>query len=323
MSDAVAAPATTAPTAEATTSEAPKEGGVVASPPPRTPDDDLDDIFKKAGGFKYPSKGKEKVATTASEIRRLLSRDATRDSAFEETSKKVQEYEEWKQRRQGISDLPARERMKAIDELLGEGASKSAREAYEEQILEEAEREKQLGRLSPQERHLQAELEKRDNELKGFKATQAKEAQAREHEQMVAQVGQIEEHLGRLIVPALTKAKISPDALATFYEKVADRIHRNSKTGLPVDEAEVAEIIVAEHDNVGTEWLTNKPIPDIYDIFESKGMLQPLKDEMVRRIKAKQNGGGVAGYNQNTTQTTQNGSSNGTHAPRGLAFWQR
>ncbi len=326
MSEAAAAPVAAAEPSAATeksTTGAPEGGAVTATPPPRTVDDDFDDVLKKAGGLTYKANGKEKKVTASADLRRLLSRLDGNDSAIEEANKKAQQYEKWQAQRQGLQNIPARERMKAFDELLGEGASKSAREAFEEQILEEAERSKQMERLSPQERHLRDELEKRDNELKGYKTQQEQAAKQQQQEKFMSQVQEIGAHLEKLTVAALTKAKISPDAVPLLLPALAREIERNERLGLGVDENELADRVATEHDNLGIGWMKSKPVPDLADALEASGMSKELMNEFARRIKARLNG---------TTHNYASNGSNGTVEPKigvtngsqkGLEFWRR
>ncbi len=327
MSDGTAAPAAVETSSETVDSKdttgAPEKGSASIATPPRSPDDDFDEVLKKAGGLTYKAGGKEKKVTAAADLRRLLSRVDGTDNAAQEASKKLQKYEEWEQRRQSLSSVSPKERAKLIDELLGEGASKSAREAWEDSVLAEAEQAKQLERLSPQERHLKAELEARDAKLKEYQTKEETAKKQQEQDRFVQQVQEIGAHLEKLTVAALTKAKISPDAVPYLLPRLAEEIERSERLGLGTDETELAERVAAEHDNLGLGWLKSKPMPDLIDAFESMGLDKAIKEEFARRIKAKLSGiGSTPGYSTSQTQAPQNGHSTKTKA-LDMEFWRR
>lgn len=282
MSDG-AAPVAAAPVAAAEPA-APVEG--TAEPKPRTIDDDLEDVLKKHGGYKYKAAGKDKSITAAADLKRMLSRVDGTDSAASEALKIRQESDGLKAKLAGISKLPPRERIAAM-EAAGV-PRKLLREAIEEEILEEDAKEKQRSHLTQRERELQARLDGQDAELATYKQQQARAKQEQEQAEQVTRINEVGQRLEKVTVAALLKAKITPESSPQFIQAIAARLDRNERLGLGLDEDELADVVMQEQEQGAVGWLKGKAPPDLADVLESSGIAKPLMEEFAKRVRARQ-----------------------------------
>ncbi len=289
MSDeTIAAPAAEAPVADAAPAE--KSEAVEKAPPkPRTIDDDLEDVLKKHGGYKYKASGKEKSVEKAADLKRMLSKVDGLDSVASEALKKSQRADAIEAGLAGIAKLPPRERLKALEAL---GVPKKLlREATEEDILEEDAREKSQAHLSEREKAAQRRIDEQEAELAGFRESKQRQEQEQEESAQVARITEVGQRLERVTVAALQKAKVQPGEAPQYLEAIAKVLDRNERLGLGLDEDELAEVVVNERETSGRGWLKGKAAPDLADVLEAEGAAKGLMEEFARRIRAKRDGG--------------------------------
>ncbi len=324
MSDA--APAVEAAPVEAETpteaTAAPKVGETTATPKPRTIDDDLEDVLKKHGGYAYKAGGKEKKVTAAADLKRMLSRVDGTEAAASDLAKRSQKVDAIEKVAASLEKLPPKERMRQLESL---GFSKKAiREAMEEEILEEDTKEKQRSHLSARERELEDAIEKQAADLAKYRQQEEKTKAEQEEQAYVARVQEVGQRLEKVTVGALQKAKITPSEAPQYIQAIADRLNRNERLGLGLDEEELADVVVQERESNGKGWLKGKDAPSMADMLDEMGLSKPLMLEFARRIKEKQNGPTPV----NVTQLPRNGASSSTPVPEGesvaekLSFWR-
>ena len=271
-----------------------------APPKPRTIDDDLEEVLKKHGGYKYKAAGKEKAVTSAADIKRLLSRVDGTESAASEALKAKGEAESIKSTLANVAKLPPRERLAALQKA---GVDpKLLREAIEEQILNEDEQAKQQAHLTPRERELEAKLKEREAELarydQGRKEWEAEQEQNAEAER----ISVIGKRMGDAAGRALQKAKIAPEHVSHFLPAIADRLDRAERLGLELDEDELAESVLQEQGTLARTYYGGLDIPALSAEFEAMEMDDPdkpgaktnrlklLMRHEAAKIRARQNG---------------------------------
>ncbi len=149
MSDEAAAPV------EAV--EAPAEGGEApAKVAPKVEEDPLDALLKTKP-VKYKAAGKEKTITTSKDLQRLLSRVDGTDTAAAEALKVKQANDAREAKVKSLAKMPKAERLRVLEEM---GIPRNVIfEAFEEDVLTSAEKEKAQAQLTPRERELQEKLE--------------------------------------------------------------------------------------------------------------------------------------------------------------------
>jgi len=325
MSDDAGAPVEAAPVEAQADPVAPAE----AKPPkPRTPDDDFEDLLKKSGGLKYKAGGKEKAITSTADLKRLLSRVDGTESAATEALKAKQEADSIKAQVNALAKMRPAERIKA---LAGMGIDpKAIREAFEEEILSESDREKQQSNLTPREREYEAKLREREAELEGYREQQEAAKREEEERAYVERVSQTGDRLTKATVGALQKAKITGEHAPHFLNAIADRLDRNERLGLGLDEDELAEAVVKEHETLADQYYGGLDVSALSEKLESQAIADPadpskqttrlklLLRHEAAKIRARQNGAPVA-------RPSANGASppNGDTVADKLGFWRR
>lgn len=283
------------------------------APKPRTIDDDLGDVFKKYGGYEY-AKGKK--LDSPENLKRMLGRVTGVDSAAAEALKKSQKADALEAKIAQIAKLKGSEMTAAIKSLGLD--DKAVRAAFEDEILAEADREKEQQGMSERERQYARRNAEQEAELKTFKQQQEAAKKAQEQEQYVARVTEVGKRLEGVTVAALQRAKIPPESAPHFLQAIAERLDRNERLGLGLDEAELADVVLKEQEDMASGFLKSKASPDLADMLEAQGVAKPLMEEFAKRIRAKANGGAV----------TPIAVSNGQARPQGqtdaekMAFWR-
>ncbi len=268
---------------------------------PRTDDDDFEDLLKKKGGLKYKVAGKEKAVTSAADLRRILSKIDGTEAAAGEALRAKQEAEGIKARVNALAKMRPEERLKA---LAGMGIDpKHIREAFEQQIVGEDDHQKELAALTPQERAFRAEREAFEAERSEFVQQKEREREEQEQAEYVAKVQQTGERLTKATVGALQKAKIAGEHAPRFLAAIADRLDRNERLGLGLDEDELAEVVVKEHESLADSFYSGLDVPALADKLEGIAIDDPeqpgkkttrlklLMKECARRIRAQHTGG--------------------------------
>lgn len=283
MSDEAAAP-TEAPTDSAETQAPVETKAPKAEPKPRTIDDDLEDVLKKHGGYKYKAGGKEKSVTAASDLKRVLSFADGANEAADRAAKDKSEAASLRATLGNIAKLPPRERLSAMQSA---GIDpKVIREAVEESILEEDEKAKSQAHLSPRERELQAALEKRDAEIEAFRQKDESSQKEQEEQAYVARVQQVGQRLEKLAVGALQKAGVSPEHSPHFLRTIADRFNRNEALGLELDEADVADAVMQEQGSMADKFYGGLEIPALAERLGAIEVEDPTKPgQKISRLK--------------------------------------
>ncbi len=331
MSDGVAtnaAPMDAGPTeAPAETNSTPVEA-TKPPPKPRTIDDDLEDVLKKHGGLKYKAAGKEKSITAAKDLTRYLSRVDGTDAAASEALKKSQAAEARDAKIAALAKMRPAELTRALEELGVPRAS--IRRAIEDEILGEDSRSKEQAQLTPRERQLQAELEQHQSELSQLREAQEttqREQQQAEHVQRVTEIGQ---RMEKAAVGALTKAKISPEHVTRFLPALADRLDRNERLGLGLDDDELSEVVLKEHETLADQYYGGLEVGALADKLEGVGLEDPenpgkqttrlklLMRECAKRLRAK-NGQGLPVASTVRAPAQKGGDSDAEK----MAFWRR
>lgn len=314
MSDG-AAPAPVAAASEPAEAKEPVEGGEAkqageAPPPkPRTIDDDIEDVFKKSGGLKYKAGGKEKSITTAADLKRLLSRVDGTDTAASEALKVKQEREAEKAARAELKKLPPRERLKALQDMGFD--AESIRDAAYDIALEEDEKAKRQAGLTPEQRAFLADKEQFESERGQFQATQRQAKEKAEQEAYIQRVTALGDRLEDVVVKAFHKAKIQPGQAPLFLKQgIAEALDRSERLGLGLDESEIADVVMREHEELATGWIKGKSAPDLADVLETTGLAKALMEEFAKRLRAKR--GSVPGDYSSTTIARAPAQSNGT-----------
>ncbi len=295
-----------APADASSATKPPAPGETAATPKPRTVDDDIEDVFKKAGGLKYKAGGKEKAVTSAADLRRLLSRVDGTDSAASEALKRTQEADTIKNRLASVAKLPPRERLGALKEAGVDPAL--IREALEEQILEEDEKARRQQHLTAEQRAFLADKEKFEAERGQYQQQQRQAKEQAEQEAYVQRVIEVGKRLEQVAVGALQRAKIGGEHAQHFLQAIAERLDRNERLGLGLDEGEVADVVMKEQASLARGYYNGVGVSDHADELDSMEMPDPsdpnkkttraklLMQEFARRIRAKQNGTPGPGY---------------------------
>ncbi len=269
-------------------------------PKPRTSDDDFEDLLKKSGGLKYKAGGKEKAITSTADLKRLLSRVDGTESAASEALKARQEADSVKARVSALAKMRPAERIQA---LAGMGIDpKAIREAFEEEILADDERAKSQLHLTPREREYEAKLREQDSELASIREEREAARKEQEEAAYAERVTQTGERLTKATVGALQKAKITGEHAPHFLNAIAQRLDRNERLGLELDEDELADIVVKEHETLADQYYGGLDVPALADKLGGMVIADPedptkqttrlklLMKECARRIRATVNG---------------------------------
>ncbi len=245
--------------------------GVEGKPPPkpRTPDDDFEDVLKKAGGLKYKAGGKEKAIGSVADLRRMLSRIDGTDSAASEALKEKNAAAERKSRIDGLAKMKPLERIEALKSMGIDPAL--ARQAFEEEILANYEKEKQQAGMSDRERQLQRQLEERDNELSTHRQQQERAAAEQKEQAFMAETTQILQHLEQTAMAGFEKAGITGadrQLVTAILPAVAEAMDRAKRLGLEMDPADIAEVATKERAKLSDDWNSARPLEDLHDSLE-------------------------------------------------------
>ncbi len=270
-------------------------------PKPRTPDDDFEDLLKKTGGLKYKAKGAEKTVASVADLRRLLSSRDNESAALSQAAKERQEAAELKSGLAAVAKLPPRERFGALKAL---GIDpKLLREAAEDEILGEDERDKAQAHLTPREREYEAKLREREQENAALREEKEREQQAREQQAYVERVQQVGQKMEHVAVQALTRAKIAPEYLNQFLPAIARQLDRAERLGLDLDPEELADAVTQEQGKLADAYYGALDLPALSERLEAIQMDDPdkpgtpttrlklLMRHEAAKIRARQGGG--------------------------------
>lgn len=298
MSDEAAAAPVETPTDAAPVDAGEKPAAEAKPPPkPRTVDDDIEDIFKKAGGLKYKAGGSEKTITSVKDLRQHLSRVSGVDAAAAEALKEKQEAASIKAKLAALKKMAPLDRAKALAELVGD--ERLVQEAFEESILAEESKRSERQKLSPKEQQMQDELDRYRTEAEKAKAEREELQRQREEEEFTKRVTEVGARLESTAVKALGKAKIPAEHAPRFLQAIAERLDRNERLGLGLDEDEVAEVVMNEHGSLADAFYGSLDVGALADRLEAQmaddsekpgekvSKLKLLMRECARRIKAK------------------------------------
>lgn len=299
MSDEAAAAPVETPT-EAAPADAGERPAAEAKPPPkpRTVDDDIEDIFKKAGGLKYKAGGSEKTITSVKDLRQHLSRVSGVDAAAAEALKEKQEAAALKAKKESIKKLKGADRARAIAEFFEEDHD-AMREAFAEDILADDAKRQERAKMSERERQMQDELDRYRTEAEKAKTEREELQRQREEEEFTKRVTEVGARLESTAVKALGKAKIPAEHAPRFLQAIAERLDRNERLGLGLDEDEVAEVVMNEHGSLADAFYGSLDVGALADRLEAQmaddsekpgekvSKLKLLMRECARRIKAK------------------------------------
>ena len=242
-------------------------------PKERGPDDDYDEMLKKSGGLKYKAAGKEKVVTSAAELRRILSRVEGTESAVGAAAKAKQAADAREAQISSIAKLKPAERLKALEAI---GIPVDAlRESVIDQILGDEAKEKEQAGLTDRERQMARQIEERDAKLhehetarQRFEAEQAEAAQVAQSEQLYGKISSI-------AVGALKSAKIAPEHVNAFLPGIAQEIDRRESLGLDYDPQDIAETVVARHGALAREYYAGLDLESHLEELRSLEMPDP------------------------------------------------
>lgn len=297
MSDEVAAEAPVETPAEAPVEKAEKPVEAKEAKP-RTIDDDLEDVLKKHGGYKFKAAGKDRTVTAAKDLGRMLSRVGGIDDVANDAAKAKEEAAALKAKKDGIKKLKGAERARAIAEFFEEDPT-AMREHFAEDILADVARQEERAKLSERERQMADELDQYKSKAQKLQEEQDRAERQREEEAFVARVQQTGERLEKVAVGALTKAKIPGAAAGLFLPAIARRLDRNERLGLGLDEEELAGVVVEEHGQLADQFYGSLDVAALADRLEAQmqedpdkpgekvSKLRALMRECARRIKAK------------------------------------
>ncbi len=281
----------------------PKDAAPVKAKPvkPRTADDDFEDLLKKTGGLKYKAGGKEKSITTAADLKRVLSFADGANEAADRAAKQSREAESKTATINALAKMPPLERIRALESM---GVSKeSLREAFELDIVAADDKQKELANLTPEQRAFRQEREAFEAQRSEFLQQQEHVKRQQEEEAYVQRVTQTGERLTKVAVGALQKAKISGEHAPRFLASIADRLDRNERLGLELDESELAEQVMEEHGSLADQFYSGLEIPALAERLSKAEVDDPLKPgakvsrlkllmrHEAARIKAQMNGG--------------------------------
>lgn len=279
--------------------ETPTEAPVEKAPPVEAkPEvDELEELLKKKP-LKYKAAGKEKAVTSSKDLARMLSRIDGTDAAASEALKAKEEAAALKAKKDGIKKLKGAERARAIAEFFEEDPT-AMREHFAEDILADVARQEERAKLSERERQMADELDQYKSKAQKLEEEQARAERQREEEAFVARVQQVGQKLEKVAVGALTKAKIPAEHAPKFLRVIGERLSKNEKLGLSLDEDEVAEVVMNEHGELADMFYGSLEIPALADRLEAQvqedpdkpgekvSKLRALMRECARRIKAK------------------------------------
>ena len=289
MSDEAAAPV------EAV--ETPAEGGEApAKAAPKVEEDPLDALLKTKP-VKYKAAGKEKTITTSKDLQRLLSRVDGTDTAAAEALKVKQANDAREAKVKSLAKMPKAERLRVLEEM---GIPRNVIfEAFEEDVLTSAEKEKAQAQLTPRERELQEKLEAHEARVAEFEKAEQQRQQQEEESAFVAQAGEAYETMSTAAVKALTLAKIPASAAPRFLPAIAEDLDRAARLGLDVSPEDLAEKVVQRQGAEADGFYASLPIEALADRLEAMEVedaakpgtkvsrLKQLMLECARRIRAR------------------------------------
>lgn len=283
-----------------TATQPPEAGATSKTAKPRTEDDDYND-FLKSKPLKYKAGGKEKTITSASDLKRLLSRVDGTESAASAALKNAQEAKALKEHLASISKLDTRERLAAL-QAVGVDVD-SLRDAWAQSVLEEDAQLKQQAQLSPEQRAFMAQKQAFEQQKAAFEQQQRQLKAQQDEDAYVQRVAEVGQRFEKVAVGALQRAKVPPEAAPMFLERIAEHLDRNERLGLELDEGEVADLVMKEQETAATGWMKAKAPPDLADILEASGLAKPLMEEFARRVRSKFSNGTPAPVYGSTTST--------------------
>lgn len=261
MSAADIAPAEPAPGEESNAAPAEPK----APPKPRTVDDDLEDIFKKAGGFEY-TKGK-KVGSVA-ELKRMMGKVQETDSVATEALKVRQTQQDRDATIEKLAEMPSKERTAALKKLgFSDKAIEALKESVYDDLLGDDAKRQEEAKLSEGERRLRRELEQRDAELAQHR-TRAQQEEAQRKEQAFIEennrlYAEVENAaLEGFKLAGLQAGKDSP-LLLTILPAIGAELDRAKRLGLELSPADIAESVTRERAKLSDDWNLGRPLEDL------------------------------------------------------------
>lgn len=284
---------------------------------PRTADDDFEDLLKKSGGLKYKTGGKEKTITTAADLKRVLSFADGANEAADRAAKQSKEAESKTATINALAKMRPADRLRALESL---GVPKAALiEALEEDVLTDDDKRQELAKLTPEQRALRAERDAFEAERSEFVQQKEREREQQEEHEYLQKVSATGERLTKVTVGALQKAKISGEHAPRFLSAIADRLDRNERLGLELDEGELAEQVMEEHGSLADQFYSGLEIPALAERLSAIEVDDPAKPgaktsrlkllmrHEAARIKAQMNGGTPPPVRVTPPQQVQNG----------------
>lgn len=283
------APAPAAAPAASETGGEPAEGAAAAGaetdakgkPPaekkPRTIDDDIEDVFKKHGGYEY-AKGKK--LDSAANLKRMLGRGSANESVTSEALKVKAAEAERKQLIEQIEAMKPGERKAALEKMgFSPKTIKAIRETFEDDILSEDERARAEAGMTERERMLARKAEEQDRELQTFRQKE-EQAQAEQKEQaFMAETEGLLQELEQTAIKGLERAGITnadrPLVLA-LLPALAAEMGRAKALGLELDPAELAEVATKERAKLSDDWNAARPLEDLSASLEA---IQTTEDD--------------------------------------------
>ncbi len=315
MSDEVAAPVE----AEAAPAEPNEQAAAApaqkAPPKPRTIDDDLEDVFKKHGGYEY-SKGKK--LERAQDLKRMLGRGSAEQAATQEALKRAQKADSIEQSIAQLEHLPKPERLKALKAL---GIKpESIRDAMEDDILEADAKAKERSALSQREREMQERIDKQETELQQVAEAKRQWEEEQKHAAHVAEIEAIGQRMDAAALKAVQKLKIDPKHVSRFLPAIAERLDRAERLkqlnpGYEYDENDVAEMVATEHGELADQFygglelealaerLERIQIEDPENPGKKMSRLSQLMKHQAAKIRARLNGSAPVANFQQPRQT--------------------
>lgn len=251
---------------------------------PRTIDDDLEDVLKKHGGYKYKAAGKEKSITAAKDLQQMLSRVGGLDSVASEALKAKEEAAGIKAKISSLVKLKPAERIQALVDM---GISKdSITEAFTEDVLASSDKEKARAHLSQRERELEDERDAVKAKLATYEQQKADWEREQEENAHVAKSSALYEKITSIAAKALQKAKIAGQHAPTFLPAIAEEIDRMERLGLDYNEDDIAETVMAERGAMARDYYAGLDVEA--HLEELRGMEVPdPKDPTKKTTKLK------------------------------------
>ena len=263
---------------------------------PKVEEDPFESLLKSKP-LKYKAGGKEKAVSSSKDLQRLLSRVDGTESAATEALKYKQEKAEREGQIKALASMPKAQRIQVLEQM---GIPKNLIfEAFEDDVLSQAEREKEQASLSPREREAMQRAEAAEARARQFEEVEQQRKAKEEEDQWVAQANDAYGRMSEMAAVALQKANIPAVHAPRFLPAIAEQLDRAARLGIEVDPEELTGRVMEEHGAMADTFygsLSVEALADRLQAMEAEDAAKPgaktnrlklLMLECAKRLRAK------------------------------------